>query len=117
MERPASLPLLSGQNYDSQRSLGETDMRGIGLRSMLAFLVLTTPLFAEEPIDIGSRLELMVDDHLIESMDGVRLELHHPVPREVVLIHDAPWEGERDRLPQHFSGRRTAIACTTKPGN
>lgn len=28
--------------------------------------------------DIGSRLELFVDDYLIETLDGVRLELHTP---------------------------------------
>ena len=48
---------------------------------------------AAEPIELGSRLELMVDDYLIERMDGARLVLHHPTPREVVLVHDRPWEG------------------------
>ena len=43
--------------------------------------------------DIGSRLELFVDDWLIEKLDGARLELHHPVPRETVLRFDKPWEG------------------------
>ena len=44
--------------------------------------------------DIGSRRELFVDDHLIESMTGrVELLLHHPQPREIVIEHDAPWEG------------------------
>lgn len=33
-----------------------------------------------EPIDVGSRLELFVDDYLVESMDGAELRLHHPVP-------------------------------------
>lgn len=46
-----------------------------------------------EPVDIGSRLELLVDDHLIETMQGARLRLHHPVPREVCLVFDQPWEG------------------------
>jgi hypothetical protein len=46
------------------------------------------------PTDIGTRRELFVDDALIESVSGgARLELHEPVPREVVLEHDAPWEG------------------------
>jgi len=45
------------------------------------------------PIDIGSRLELMVDDYLIARMEGVRLRLHHPQPREVGLVLDRPWEG------------------------
>ena len=46
-----------------------------------------------EPIDIGSRRELLVDHHLIERLDGVRLELHRPVRREVVFRTDAAWEG------------------------
>ncbi|NIA12803.1 MAG: hypothetical protein GWP08_01890 [Nitrospiraceae bacterium] len=49
---------------------------------------------AGQPIDVGSRLELMIDDYLIEAMaGGAALRLHHPTPREVVLTHDAPWEG------------------------
>lgn len=43
--------------------------------------------------DIGSRLELFVDTWLAESLKGARLQLHHPVPREVVLRFDEPWEG------------------------
>jgi len=47
-----------------------------------------------EPISVGSRLELMVDDYLIERSDGeAELRLHHPEPRETALVHDAPWEG------------------------
>ena len=48
---------------------------------------------AGEPIDIGSRRELFVDQHLIETLDGVRLELHRPTRREVVFRTDAAWEG------------------------
>ncbi|MDA1014777.1 MAG: hypothetical protein O3A00_10040, partial [Planctomycetota bacterium] len=48
---------------------------------------------AVEPIDIGSRRELFVDQHRIERLDGVRLELHRPVRREVVFRSDAAWEG------------------------
>ena len=44
-------------------------------------------------VDIGSRRELLVDDFLIERRDGAELRLHTPTPREVVLPHDAPWEG------------------------
>jgi hypothetical protein len=46
-----------------------------------------------EPIDIGFRRELFVDDFLIERMDNVALRLHHPVAREVAVTTDAPWEG------------------------
>ena len=44
-------------------------------------------------IDIGSRRELFVDDLLIESTHGVRLQLHRPRPAGKALIFDKPWEG------------------------
>ena len=45
-------------------------------------------------IDLGSRRELFVDDHLVERLSGkADLRLHQPVPRELVIVHDAPWEG------------------------
>ncbi|HIE04105.1 MAG TPA: hypothetical protein EYP61_05045 [Candidatus Latescibacteria bacterium] len=47
----------------------------------------------DEVVDVGSGLELFVDDHLIEVMDGVSLVLHHPTPEEVVMEFDRPWEG------------------------
>ena len=47
-----------------------------------------------QPIDIGSRLELMVDDYLIERMSGgAVLRLHQPTMREAVMTTDKPWEG------------------------
>ena len=45
------------------------------------------------PRDIGSRLELFVDDWLIERMNGVRLKMHRPVLREIALEFNRPWEG------------------------
>ena len=46
------------------------------------------------PIEIGSRLELMVDDFLIARLSGgAALRLNRPVPREVALVTDRPWEG------------------------
>ncbi len=50
----------------------------------------------DEPpaLNIGSHRELFVDDFLVEQLtDGARLQLHHPTPREIALVHDAPWEG------------------------
>jgi len=45
-------------------------------------------------LNIGSRRELFVDDYLIEKLAGkAELRLHHPEPREIALVHDAPWEG------------------------
>ena len=49
---------------------------------------------AAEPINISSRLELMVDDYLIERMsEWTVLRLQHPVRREVIMKFDRPWEG------------------------
>lgn len=46
------------------------------------------------PVAIGSRRELFVDNLLIDRMTGgARQRLHHPQPQEIVLEHDAPWEG------------------------
>ena len=49
---------------------------------------------AQEPIDIGSRWELFVDDYLIDGLSGeARVILHHPTPQEVAIVYDEPWEG------------------------
>lgn len=48
----------------------------------------------DKAIDIGSRLELLVDDYLIdECRGGAALQLYSPIPREVALTLDRPWEG------------------------
>ena len=44
-------------------------------------------------IDIGSRLELFVDDYLIDRLDGAELRMHQPSPQGVALLLDEPWEG------------------------
>jgi len=53
------------------------------------------PLMAASatPHDIGNRLELLVDDALIERLDGVAFKLHPPKSAEVSLVFDQPWEG------------------------
>ena len=44
-------------------------------------------------IELGDRRELFVDDYLIERLSGVELRLNKPVPRNVAIDHDVPWEG------------------------
>ena len=65
------------------------------LTAIAALLLLDTIVtIAAEPIDIGSRLELMIDEHLVASTSGgIHLQLHKPVRRNVVLVTDRPWEG------------------------
>lgn len=46
------------------------------------------------PLEIGSRLELFVDDYVIGEMTGdAEQVLHKPAAKEVALVTDKPWEG------------------------
>ncbi len=64
--------------------------------------------------DIGSRLELFVDDWLIETMSNTSLKMHEPVRKEIVFNFDAPWEGglsayvtimkDQDRFVMYYRG-------------
>ncbi len=60
-------------------------------------LSVAVPLLAnaqdEQPVRIGSRRELFVDDFLIDKLHNVRLELQHPQPQEIIFACDQPWEG------------------------
>jgi hypothetical protein len=42
---------------------------------------------------MGSRLELFVDDYLIDTIEGLTLQLHSPQPAGRALAFDQPWEG------------------------
>ncbi len=45
-------------------------------------------------MNISSRRELFVENTLIEQLSGgAQQRLHHPVPQEISLHHDEPWEG------------------------
>lgn len=54
-----------------------------------------TPTQVKVPpaINIGSRLQLFVDDWLVYVATNTLLTLHHPSPAEVALEFDATWEG------------------------
>jgi len=50
--------------------------------------------YGGKALEIGSQRQLFVDDFLIASFSGkAELQLHHPVPQEIVLLNDEPWEG------------------------
>nr|MCS5632462.1 hypothetical protein [Pirellulaceae bacterium] len=43
--------------------------------------------------DIASRRELFIDSFLIDRFVGkAEQRLHKPIPREIAIVHDAPWE-------------------------
>ena len=49
---------------------------------------------SSEILDIGTRRELFIDGELIQELKGKAFQrLQQPRPRELVLRHDAPWEG------------------------
>ncbi len=66
-------------------------------------------------VDIGSRLELFVDDALIATRRGVDLKLHEPRSMGTILTFDKPWEGnvslgstifkDGDRYRLYYAGR------------
>ena len=63
------------------------------LLAVLLHVALVVPARGE-PIDVGSRLELFVDNFLIERLSGdAKQQLHRPEPKEVVLVTGEPWEG------------------------
>jgi hypothetical protein len=64
------------------------------LATLFLLLTFVQPLSAgEKAIDLGGRRELFVDEFLIDKRQGLELRLQAPVPHDVVMIHDAPWEG------------------------
>ena len=84
----------------------------------LPLLLTTVAVVAAKPIDIGSRRELLTDTALIERIHGqLELRLHHPTPREIVMTHDEPWEGNNttyhcvfrdgDRYRMFYVGRHS----------
>ncbi len=67
-------------------------MRWNLLLSAVSALGLTQ--LAAAPINVGSRLELFVDQQLADRVTGdVELHVHRPKPEEVVLVTGEPWEG------------------------
>lgn len=66
----------------------------LGLIAIAAAALSSLSAWADGVTDIDARRELFVEDTLIEAITGAsKLRLHHPVPQELAIVHDAPWEG------------------------
>jgi len=50
-------------------------------------------------VELGSRLELFVDDFLIAELDGAELRLNAPRAEEIAIVLNMPWEGETSAYP------------------
>ena len=70
----------------------KTTIPAASVASLLFSLASAAPS-AEEPLDIGSRLELFVDDYLIEQLSGLKLKLHTPRSAGKAMVFDRAWEG------------------------
>ncbi|MDP6997815.1 MAG: hypothetical protein QF569_17080 [Candidatus Poribacteria bacterium] len=67
-----------------------------------------------QAINIESRLEPFIDEHLVDRLEDLSLILHKPTPREIAIVHDEPWEGnvslyhtvfaDKDRFKMYYRG-------------
>ena len=66
----------------------------IYLGLLLCVCAAASPALAQGPaIPVGTSLQPLFDSFLIERFKGAHFELHSPVPREIVLVTNEPWEG------------------------
>lgn len=66
----------------------------ISLCLLSLWITTVSAAYGQNAIDLGSRLEPLVDGFLIGKLEGeAKLTLHQPTAREVALVHDEPWEG------------------------
>lgn len=47
-----------------------------------------------DTIDLGTRLELFTDYHVVDNVRKLRTVTHSPEAKELVIIFDRPWEGK-----------------------
>ena len=76
--------------------------------ALLVGICMVAPAFCAEPIDMGNRLELFVDDYLVANVTGEAARtLLRPEPGEVVFVADAPWEGNTSGYYTFFQDGKT----------
>ena len=91
---------------------------------LIAFLMhQAAPRAVDEPIVVGSDLQLMIDEHLIDSKERVRLQLARPRDEGAVFQFDRSWEGpfstystiihDEDRFLLYYRGLPVAGADGT----
>ena len=70
------------------------------LSILILVLALVSIVDGAEPIQLGTRRELFVDYDVVDKAEGkISLKLHQPVPREIALKFDRPWEGNASGYP------------------
>lgn len=61
---------------------------------LLFCLFLSYPGSGQNPISLGDRREIFLDNFLIEKLSGTRIVKHTPHDEGVVFYFDKPWEGD-----------------------
>ncbi len=89
----------------------------------ISIAILSSCAQAETPIALDNRRELFVDHYLIDSLSGLRLQMHAPRDEGIAFRFDKPWEGafcayctvlrDGDRLRLYYRGKPMA----TKDGS
>ncbi len=51
-------------------------------------------IFGQRHLELGNNRELLVDDYLIEKLEGLTIVKHTPIDEGPVLFFDKPWEGK-----------------------
>ena len=72
-------------------------MKKPGLVILLLLSLGFPPLFGKElePLHLGSRRELMLDDYLFQTIQDLEFRQHSPRDAEKILDLDADWEGRK----------------------
>jgi hypothetical protein len=66
----------------------------VARKSPMGYCNSVDSILPKKPLTIGSNLELFVDNYLIDKLEGkAELRLHQPEAKEIVLVHNEPWEG------------------------
>jgi hypothetical protein len=101
------------------------NVNSAGVAVFAILLAIGPAVAADEVIQLGFRLEPLVDDYLIDSISGAELTLHHPTAREVVIVHDQPWEGntcayhtvfqDADLFRMYYRGSHSDEGRATEP--
>lgn len=60
--------------------------------AMVAVMACPGEASVKDAVDIGTRVEMLVDDWLVEMTDGLSLRLTQPERREIVWQAEEPWE-------------------------
>jgi len=88
-----SFEILKIRKDDKKMQSESRNTRQAAIVLLLLFGI--SPVYAQNSstLNIGSKRELFVDNHIIEKLDNTHLKLHHPKEVGPKFAMDKPWEG------------------------